>query len=83
MVTVDRRSEFAAALSYAALSPPAACRSLWIKRAAETCPKKNKKKIKFTNLSLLVDVLFSVSHVTVALEMDLSESEYDFALLRG
>lgn len=44
MVTVNRRSEFAAALCYAALTPPAACRSLWIKRAAGTRPKEKKKK---------------------------------------
>lgn len=50
MVTVDRRSECAAALCDAALTPPAACRSLEMKHAAETC--ETTEELGVTNLTV-------------------------------
>lgn len=76
MVTVDRRSDVAAALCYAALTPPGARAALWVKHAGATRPSPlHKKLIRNTPLAVFRaarsdSIFLLVSHVTVAWEMD-------------
>lgn len=58
MLTVDRRSDVAAALCYTALTPPGACRSLWMKHCGDPSYKKKKQQkngIWKTNLTVFRD----------------------------